>query len=127
MPHGRRENGHRLRILEAVEEVNDAQKEVLVQQDRRSACGDDLRGRTFAVWGLAFKPNTDDMREAPSRAPDRRAARARRDACARTIRWRMDEARRVFALDLADRPDEHAAPLVRAARRRTRCPAPTRS
>ena len=61
-----RENGHRLRILEAVEEVNDAQKHVLVTKITKRM-GDDLRGRTFAVWGLAFKPNTDDMREASSR------------------------------------------------------------
>src|SRR5216683_2362742 len=61
-----RENGHRLRILEAVEEVNDLQKEVLVGKITKRM-GEDLRGRTFAVWGLAFKPNTDDMREASSR------------------------------------------------------------
>ncbi len=52
-------------ILEAVEDVNERQKQVLA--DRVVArFGEDLSGRTFAVWGLAFKPNTDDMREAPS-------------------------------------------------------------
>ena len=52
-------------ILEAVEEVNAAQKRLLLE--RVSERFDfDLTGRTFAVWGLAFKPNTDDMREAPS-------------------------------------------------------------
>jgi len=52
-------------ILEAVEAVNEKQKGILV--DRLvTRFGDDLAGRTFAVWGLAFKPNTDDMREAPS-------------------------------------------------------------
>src|SRR5207302_445918 len=60
------EEGHNLRILEAVEEVNDKQKDVLVQKITHK-WGNDLAGRTFAVWGLAFKPNTDDMREAPSR------------------------------------------------------------
>lgn len=52
-------------ILDGVEKVNDAQKTVLLQRvvDR---FGEDLSGRTFAVWGLAFKPETDDMREAPS-------------------------------------------------------------
>ena len=60
------ENGLRLSVLNAVEEVNERQKRVLV--DRVVArFGEDLSGRTFAIWGLAFKPNTDDMREAPSR------------------------------------------------------------
>ncbi|HEU4561720.1 MAG TPA: UDP-glucose/GDP-mannose dehydrogenase family protein [Longimicrobium sp.] len=52
-------------ILEAVEEVNAGQKSLLVERVRE-VYGDDLSGRTFAVWGLAFKPETDDMREAPS-------------------------------------------------------------
>jgi len=56
------EEGHNLRILEAVEEVNDKQKDVLVQKITHK-WGNDLAGRTFAVWGLAFKPNTDDMRK----------------------------------------------------------------
>jgi UDPglucose 6-dehydrogenase len=60
------EVGHRPRILDAVEAVNAAQKEVLVRKMRRHY-DDRLEGRTFALWGLAFKPNTDDMREAPSR------------------------------------------------------------
>ncbi len=53
-------------LLQAVEAVNDRQKSVLLNKVLRHF-GDDLSGRTFAVWGLAFKPNTDDMREAPSR------------------------------------------------------------
>lgn len=52
-------------ILEAVEQVNERQKRRLVEV-AVERFGEDLRGRTFAVWGLAFKPNTDDMREAPS-------------------------------------------------------------
>jgi len=52
-------------ILEAVEAVNDRQKELLLKA-AVARFGEDLTGRTFAVWGLAFKPNTDDMREAPS-------------------------------------------------------------
>ena len=48
-----------------MERVNDAQKRVLADKITRRF-GADLTGRTFAVWGLAFKPNTDDMREAPS-------------------------------------------------------------
>lgn len=54
-----------LKLLEAVERVNYAQKHVLTQKIVREL-GDDLTGKTIAVWGLAFKPNTDDMREAPS-------------------------------------------------------------
>jgi len=54
-----------LRVLAAVAEVNEAQKHVLGAKIR-ARFGEDLRGRTFALWGLAFKPNTDDMREAPS-------------------------------------------------------------
>jgi len=57
--------GHEPTILTAVEAVNARQKEVLVHKIRRHF--GELRGRTFAVWGLAFKPNTDDMREAPAR------------------------------------------------------------
>jgi len=59
------QNKYSLRILKAVEEVNDRQKEVLFKKLLR-IYGDNLKGKTFAVWGLAFKPNTDDMREAPA-------------------------------------------------------------
>ena len=98
------ERGHPMRILEAVEEANEVQKNVLLGKIR-SRFGDDLSGMTFAVWGLAFKPNTDDMRDAPSRVliTDlvRRGARVRAyDPVA------MIEARRVLALDLEG---EHAA------------------
>jgi UDPglucose 6-dehydrogenase len=60
-----RELGVDASILEAVESVNERQKRLLLGwvTDR---FGEDLSGMTFAVWGLAFKPNTDDMREAPS-------------------------------------------------------------
>jgi UDPglucose 6-dehydrogenase len=59
------EAGITLKVLTAVEEANDAQKHVLTGKIK-SRFGD-LTGRHFALWGLAFKPNTDDMREAPSR------------------------------------------------------------
>ncbi len=60
------ENGLDLRILEAVETVNERQKAVLL--DKIDAhFGESLKGKCFALWGLAFKPNTDDMREAPAR------------------------------------------------------------
>jgi UDPglucose 6-dehydrogenase len=54
------------KMLAAVEAVNEEQKLVLVHKVT-ARYGQDLSGRTFALWGLAFKPNTDDMREAPSR------------------------------------------------------------
>jgi UDPglucose 6-dehydrogenase len=52
-------------LLKAVEEVNARQKAILVDKVKRHF-GPDLSGLTFAVWGLAFKPRTDDMRDAPS-------------------------------------------------------------
>jgi UDPglucose 6-dehydrogenase len=61
-----REVGFEPMLMQAVEDRNDAQKSVLVEKIRRHY-GDDLTGRTFALWGLAFKPQTDDMREAASR------------------------------------------------------------
>ncbi|MDR0563617.1 MAG: UDP-glucose/GDP-mannose dehydrogenase family protein [Azoarcus sp.] len=61
-----REVGHDLLVLRAVEEANDKQKRLLVNKVV-AHFGDRLDGLRFALWGLAFKPNTDDMREAPSR------------------------------------------------------------
>lgn len=58
--------GIELKVLNAVEEANEDQKRVLTAKIK-AKFGDDLQGRKFALWGLAFKPNTDDMREAPSR------------------------------------------------------------
>jgi UDPglucose 6-dehydrogenase len=60
------ERGRPLHVLSAVEAANDAQKHVLAEKVV-ARFGEDLAGRRFALWGLAFKPNTDDMREAPSR------------------------------------------------------------
>lgn len=59
------EHGYEAKLLEAVESVNEAQKSVLLQKIY-SRFESDLTGKHFAIWGLAFKPNTDDMREAPS-------------------------------------------------------------
>lgn len=58
-------NGYEPKILDAVEAVNYAQKKVMVQKVI-NRFGSDLKGKTFAVWGLSFKPETDDMREAAS-------------------------------------------------------------
>jgi UDPglucose 6-dehydrogenase len=60
------EAGRPLRLLSAVDQVNDSQKHVLGDKIR-ARFGANLSGKRFALWGLAFKPNTDDMREAPSR------------------------------------------------------------
>jgi len=88
------EQGRPLRVIAAAEAVNDAQKLVLVEKIV-ARFGKDLSGRKFALWGLAFKPNTDDMREAPSRTIvdallGRGASVVAYDPIA------MDEARRVF-------------------------------
>jgi UDPglucose 6-dehydrogenase len=60
------EHGHGLKVLQAVEDTNEDQKTVLPAKIVKRL-GADLGGKTIALWGLAFKPNTDDMREAPSR------------------------------------------------------------
>lgn len=97
------EHGQRLRVLEAVEEVNTHQKHVIANKIL-AHYGGNVTGKMFALWGLAFKPNTDDMREAPSRvvigALLRAGARiaAHDPVCAA-------EAQRVLRLDLANAPE----------------------
>jgi UDPglucose 6-dehydrogenase len=59
------QNGYNMRVLRAVEEVNECQKSLLFEKLQKFFSGD-LQGKTIALWGLAFKPETDDMREAPS-------------------------------------------------------------
>jgi len=88
------ENGQPLHVLNAVETANDAQKQVLVNKITKRF-GNDLSGKAFAIWGLAFKPNTDDMREASSRVLigellSRGASVSVYDPVA------MDEAKRIF-------------------------------
>jgi UDPglucose 6-dehydrogenase len=88
------ESGLDLKVVRAVEEANERQKGVLVDKIARRF-GDKLDGRRFALWGLAFKPNTDDMREAPSRVllaalKERGAHVAAYDPVA------MDEARHLY-------------------------------
>ena len=63
--HTAKENGYTMQVIEAVERVNENQKAILFEKLQRYYNGG-LKGRTIALWGLAFKPETDDMREAPS-------------------------------------------------------------
>ena len=102
------ETGRDLKVLQAVEDANDAQKQVLVGKIVKRF-GDDLAGKRFAVWGLAFKPNTDDMREASARVLigellARGASVTAYDPVA------MNEARRIFGdeprIAYAENPDE---------------------
>jgi UDPglucose 6-dehydrogenase len=87
-------SGMPLHILDAVERVNGRQKEVLAGKIVKHL-GENLAGRNIAVWGLAFKPNTDDMREAPSRVLIEELLR--RGAVVTTYDpVAMDEARHIF-------------------------------
>ena len=98
LAHTAREHGYHAKLLTAVEAVNDAQKGhlfALIQRHYDLGEDEGVRGKTFAVWGLAFKPNTDDMREASSR----RLLQQLWDAGARVRAYdpeAMDEARRIF-------------------------------
>jgi UDPglucose 6-dehydrogenase len=100
------DKGYHLKVLGAVEDANDAQKLVLPAKVK-ARFGNNLKGKHFALWGLAFKPNTDDMREAPSRAivADLIAAGA---TIAAYDPVAMHEAHRVFgdepSIRLADNP-----------------------
>ena len=98
-----RDNGQTLRVLESVEAVNDEQKTVLTDKVF-ARFGADLSGCSFALWGLAFKPNTDDMREAPSRVVIGALLRAGARIVAHDP-IAVAETRRVLALDFADAPD----------------------
>lgn len=59
------QNGYEMRVLKAVEEVNESQKKLLFHKLQKHYNGD-LKGKTISLWGLSFKPETDDMREAPA-------------------------------------------------------------
>jgi UDPglucose 6-dehydrogenase len=96
------EHQQSLRILEAVEQVNAFQKRVLVEKIH-ARYGSNLTGKSFALWGLAFKPNTDDMRDAPSRTIVSAILRAGGRVTAHDP-VAGKEALRVLALDLADVP-----------------------
>jgi len=86
--------GFDLKLLKAVEEVNDLQKYVLPKKIKKQF-GDNLKGKHFALWGLAFKPNTDDMREASSRVLINELIKAGASITAYDP-VAMDEAKRIF-------------------------------
>jgi len=86
--------GFDLKLLKAVEEVNDLQKYVLPKKIKKQL-GDNLKGKHFALWGLAFKPNTDDMREASSRVLISELIKAGATITAYDP-VAMDEAKRIF-------------------------------
>jgi UDPglucose 6-dehydrogenase len=98
-----RDHDQNLLIMHAVEEVNNHQKQVLGEKILNHF-GADLSGRHFALWGLAFKPNTNDMREAPSRVLLQQLL-ARGATVAVYDPVAMDEAKRVLATDLKERAD----------------------
>ena len=86
--------GFDLKLLKAVEEVNDLQKYILPKKIKKQF-GDNLKGKHFALWGLAFKPNTDDMREASSRVLINELIKAGATITAYDP-VAMDEAKRIF-------------------------------
>ena len=95
LAHSAGAEGYEAKILNAVEEVNDRQKLKLFENIRNHYDGE-LAGKTIALWGLSFKPRTDDMREAPSRT----IMEALWDAGARVRAYdpeAMDEARRIYS------------------------------
>ena len=95
LAHSAGAEGYEAKILNAVEEVNDRQKLKLFENIRNYYDGE-LAGKTIALWGLSFKPRTDDMREAPSRT----IMEALWDAGARVRAYdpeAMDEARRIYS------------------------------
>lgn len=109
-------HGYRMRVLQAVEEVNESQKEVVFNK-LAERFGADMSGKTVAIWGLAFKPETDDMREATSLVTIRRlldaGAKVRvfdpvaMDECRRRIGDSVD-----YAVDIYDTALDADALLV---------------
>lgn len=98
-----REYDNQLHVLDAVEKANGKQKRILIDK-LVSRLGSDLNGIKVAVWGLAFKPETDDMRAAPSRVVIRELLRLGASVCAHDP-VASEEAKHAFAIDLADRPE----------------------
>lgn len=101
------ENGYSLDILKAVESVNYRQKSVLYSKIFRHFNGD-LKGKKFALWGLAFKPKTDDMREAPSLVIIEKLLEAGADVVAYDP-VAMEEAKRIIGNKIEYANDEYDA------------------
>ena len=102
-----------MRLIETTIAVNDQRKKAMAQRIIK-ACGGSVKNKTIAILGLTFKPNTDDMREAPSRVLlaelVQRGAQVRAyDPVAR------EEAARVLALDLGCEPEQAGIALVNSA------------
>ncbi|BEI34899.1 UDP-glucose/GDP-mannose dehydrogenase family protein [Polynucleobacter sp. HIN6] len=98
------QHGRDLKILEAVEAVNQSQKTILIKKITKRF-GDDLSKHRFAVWGLAFKPNTDDMREAPSRYIISELVKRGAEVMAHDP-VAMPEAQHAFEIDFQGKPDQ---------------------
>ena len=98
------QHGRDLKILEAVEAVNQSQKTILIEKITKRF-GDDLSKHRFAVWGLAFKPNTDDMREAPSRYIISELVKRGAEVMAHDP-VAMPEAQHAFEIDFQGKPDQ---------------------
>ncbi len=101
------QNGYNMRVLKAVEEVNEEQKKLLFRK-LSEYFGGNLRGRKIAMWGLAFKPETDDMREAPSIV----LAGLLREAGAEVVAYdpvAMEEAHRILGDDIKYAKDKYEA------------------
>lgn len=99
--------GYEMRVLKAVEDVNQRQKQILFDKLVRRF-GSNLNGKKITLWGIAFKPETDDIREAPAmviirRLLDSGASVSVYDPAA------MDECRRIFGPDLTFAPDKYTA------------------
>lgn len=108
LAHTGRENGYTMQVIEAVERVNEQQKSVVFEK-LQAAVGD-LRGKLITIWGLAFKPETDDMREAPATVVIDRLLDAGAEVCVYDP-VAMPECRR----RMADRPIRYAKTMYEAA------------
>lgn len=108
LAHTGRENGYTMQVIEAVERVNEQQKSVVFEK-LQTAVGD-LRGKLITIWGLAFKPETDDMREAPATVVIDRLLDAGAEVCVYDP-VAMPECRR----RMAGRPIRYAKTMYEAA------------
>ena len=108
LAHTGRENGYTMQVIEAVERVNEQQKSVVFEK-LQTAVGD-LRGKLITIWGLAFKPETDDMREAPATVVIDRLLDAGAEVCVYDP-IAMPECRR----RMAGRPIRYAKTMYEAA------------